>query len=68
MVSHWLFVYVCVCLTVCLLPVHPYICLRITSKYQWIFTKLGIYIDIEEIWFGVANGLILSLFDRETCP
>ena len=26
------------------------------SKYQWIFTKLGIYIDIVEIWFGIANG------------
>ena len=28
------------------------------SKRQWIFTKLGICIDIVEIWFGIANGHI----------
>ena len=32
------------------------------SKCQWIFTKLGICIDILEIWFGTANGKILSIF------
>ena len=26
------------------------------SKYQWIFAKLGMCIDIVEIWFGIANG------------
>ena len=26
------------------------------SKHQWIFTKLGMCIDIVEIWFGIANG------------
>ena len=31
------------------------------SKYQWFFTKLGMCIDIEEIWFGIANGQILSI-------
>ena len=25
------------------------------SKYQSIFTKLGMCIDIKEIWFGIAN-------------
>ena len=25
-------------------------------QYQWIFTKLGMCIDIMEIWFGIANG------------
>ena len=25
------------------------------SKYQWIFTKLGEYIDIVEICFGIAD-------------
>ena len=25
------------------------------SKLQWLFTKLGMCIDIVEIWFGVAN-------------
>ena len=33
------------------------------SKYQWIFTKLGMCIDIVEIWFGIANGQISSIFD-----
>ena len=33
------------------------------SKYQWIFTKLGVCIDIVEIWFGIANGQISSFFD-----
>ena len=41
------------------------------SKHQWIFTKLGMCIDIVEIWFGIANGQILSIFYGdlpETCP
>ena len=28
------------------------------SKHQWIFTKLGMCIDIVEVWFGVVNGQI----------
>ena len=28
------------------------------SKCQEILTKLGTCIDIEEIWFGIANGQI----------
>ena len=32
------------------------------SKHQWIFTKLGMCIDIVEMWFGIANGKILSNF------
>ena len=31
------------------------------SKHQWIFTKLGMCIDME-IWFGIANGQIPSIF------
>ena len=38
------------------------------SKYQWIFTKLGMCIDIMEIWFGIANGQISSIFDGVICP
>ena len=38
------------------------------SKRQWIFTKLGMCIDIVEIWFGIANGQILSNFYRVICP
>ena len=32
------------------------------SKRQWIFTKLGMCIDIVEIWFGIANGQICQIF------
>ena len=42
---------------------HPFFGLRITSKCQWIFTKLGMCIDIVEIWFGIASGQIASFFD-----
>ena len=31
------------------------------STHQWIFTKLGMCIDIVEIWFGIANGQISSI-------
>ena len=40
----------------------------ITSKQQWIFTKLGMCIDIVQIWFGIANGQISSTFDGVICP
>ena len=33
-------------------------------KHQWIFTKLGVCIDIVKIWFGIANGQISSNFDE----
>ena len=35
------------------------------SKHQWIFTRLGMCIDIGEIWFGIANGQISSNVDRD---
>ena len=38
------------------------------SKHQWIFTKLGMCIDMMEIWFGIANGQILTGYLPETCP
>ena len=38
------------------------------SKHQWIFNKLGMCIDIVEIWFGIANGQISSFFDGVICP
>ena len=34
----------------------------ITSKYRWIFAKLGMCIEIMEIHFGIANGQIPSIF------
>ena len=33
------------------------------SKCQGILTKLGTCIDIKDIWFGIANGQISSMFD-----
>ena len=38
------------------------------SNHQWIFTKLGMCIDIADIWFGIANGQISSIFDGVICP
>ena len=32
------------------------------SKCQWIITTLYMSIDIWEIWFGIANGPIVSIF------
>ena len=37
------------------------------SKYQWIFTKHGVCIDVVEICFGIADGQILSILDRVIC-
>ena len=37
------------------------------SKYQSIFTKLVLCLDIVEVWFGIADGRILSIFDRVIC-
>ena len=33
------------------------------SKYQWIFTKLDVCIDIVETWFRIADGHISSILD-----
>ena len=38
------------------------------SKYHWVFTKLGVCIDIIDIYFGIANGRISSIFDKVICP
>ena len=38
------------------------------GKYQWIFAKLGMCIDIVEIWFGIANGQIILIVEGDTCP
>ena len=38
------------------------------SKHQWILTKLGMCIDIVDIWFGIANGRISSIFYGVICP
>ena len=38
------------------------------SKSQGILTKLGTCIDMKEIWFGIANGQVSSMFDRVVRP
>ena len=38
------------------------------GKNQWIFTKLGMCIDIIEIWFEIANGQISSNVYGVICP
>ena len=51
------------CPCVCLSYAHLYFHYRtITIKYQWIFTRVGMFIDIMEIWFGIANGQMSSIF------
>ena len=37
------------------------------SKHQMIFSELGMCIDIMEIWFGIANGQISSIFYGVIC-
>ena len=53
------------------MSIHPSICFSFPddnlSKHQWIFTKLGVCIDIMEICFGIANGQILSNFYGVIC-
>ena len=38
------------------------------SNCQGILIKLDTCIHIKEILFGIADGQILSIFDRVTCP
>ena len=65
----------CVCPSICQSYVCPSICVSFPddklSKHQWIFTKLGMCIDIVEIWFGIANGQIFKFswsYLPETSP
>ena len=64
MVSRWAFV----CLSVSRPSVRISFPDDNLSKQQGIFTKLGMCIDIVEIWFGIANGQISSNFDGVICP
>ena len=57
----------CQILTV-ICPRHIFLFRWKLSKYHWIFTKLGMCIDIVEIWFGIANGQISSNFDKSYLP
>ena len=68
MVSRWTSVCPFVCPSVRQSYVHISFPDDNLSKHQWIFTKLGMFTEIVEIWFGIANGQILSNFDRVICP
>ena len=48
--------------SVCLLPYDT------LSKYKWIFAKLGMCIDIVEIWFEIVNGQSSLIFVRVIGP
>ena len=59
MVSCWMYV----CPSVCCLSIRFFLFPDDNlSKRQWIFTKLGMCIDIVEIWFGIANGQFHQIF------
>ena len=65
MVSLWTFVCLSVCLSVRQSSVRPSVFSFLDdnlSEHQWIFTKLGMCIDIVEIWFGIAYQQISSNF------
>ena len=69
MVSRWTSVCLSVCPSVRRMSVRPFFVPDGNlSKRQWIFTKLGVCIDIVEIWFGMANGQISSNFYGVICP
>ena len=60
MVSIWMSVWLSVCRTSVRSSVFSFLDDNL-SKYIWIFTKLDTCINIVEIWFGIANGRILSI-------
>ena len=53
-------------------PVRPFVRVSFPdndlSNNQWIFTKLDMCINIVEIWLGIANGRIWSIFLRSYLP
>ena len=58
----------CVSLFIRPFVVHPVVGISFPddnlSKQQWIFIKLGMCIDIVEIWFGIANEQISSGLEK----
>ena len=51
-----------------LCPNFPVLTMTGINIYGFSTNKLGLCIDIVEIGFGIANGQILSIFDRVICP
>ena len=60
------------CPSICRTSIRPSVPISFTddnlNKYQWLFTKLGVCIEIVAIWFEIAKGQISSVFDRVICP
>ena len=51
----------CVCLSILLSVLCPSLFLfpdDSVNKYEWIFTKFGVCVDIVENWFRIASGPI----------
>ena len=71
MVSCWMSMCLSICPSFSHTSVHPSVSFSFwddnLSKHQWIFTKLGVCMDIVEIWLRIAYGQILSVFDRAIC-
>ena len=73
MLSRWMSVCLSIRPFICQSYIHPSVRISFPdnnlSKHQWIFTKLGLCIDIVngQIWFGIVNGQILSNFDKVIC-
>ena len=69
MISGWSCLPICpsACPSVCCQSIHILFLDSNLSKYGQIFTKLVMCIDNVEIWFGIANGQISSIFDWVTC-
>ena len=68
MVSHWTSVCPSVHPSACQLYIHLYFISGNLSKCQWIFTELVICAVVVEIWIGIANGQISSIFDSIIIP
>ena len=57
------------CLSICCTPIRPSVFLYPFDKSncQWSFTKPGLFIDIMEIRFGIANVANFMISDRVIC-
>ena len=51
----------CLCLSICHLSIGIFFPDNILIKYGGFSPNLVCFIDIVEIWFGIANGKILSI-------
>ena len=51
----WFMLDMSICMSVHLSSIHSYFGFYMISKFQCIFTKLGMCIDIVGKWFGIAN-------------